>query len=131
MAWNPLDESLLSSSILAEGPDVVAAWMLLLASADRFGETHLTVPFVASVLRISEERVDVAFAVLAGPDKRSRTKEHDGRRIIPSGDGWLIVSHAKYREKASRMKAAERQERYLERMKARQKAKDSDSGGGP
>ena len=30
-----------------------------------------------------------------------------------------------------RMKAAERQERYLERMKARQKAKESDSGGRP
>jgi hypothetical protein len=123
MAWNPLDESLLSSSILAEGPDVVAAWMLLLASADRFGETHLTVPFVASVLRISDERAEKAFAVLTSPDKRSRTKEHDGRRIIPAEGGWLIVSHAKYREKASRMKASERQERYLERMKARQKSR--------
>ena len=39
-------------------------------------------------------------------------------------------SRAKQRlEGGLRMKAAERQERYLERMKARQKAKDSDSGG--
>ncbi len=119
MGWNPLDESLLSSSLLAEGPDVVATWALLIASANRQGESHLTVPFIASVLRISEERVEAAFAVLTSPDRRSRNKEQDGRRIIQVEDGWLLVSHAKYREKASRMKAAERQERYLARMKAR------------
>jgi hypothetical protein len=120
MGWNPLDESLLSSSLLSEGPDVVATWALLIASANRQGESHLTVPFIASVLRISEDRVEKAFAVLSSPDKRSRNKEHDGRRIVPVEDGWLLVSHVKYREKASRMKAAERQERYLARLKERQ-----------
>jgi hypothetical protein len=120
MGWNPLDESLLSSSILAEGPDVVATWALLVASADRFGESHLTVPFVASVLRISDERVEKAFEVLSSPDKRSRNKEHEGRRIVPVDGGWLLVSHAKYRERASKFAAAERQSRYLARMKQRQ-----------
>jgi hypothetical protein len=120
MAWNPLDESLLSSSILAEGPDVVATWALLLASADRLGESHLTVPFVASVLRISDERAGAAFAVLTAPDKRSRNKDQEGRRLVEVPGGWLLVSHAKYREKASRMGAADRQARYLARMKARQ-----------
>lgn len=128
MGWNPLDESLLSSSVLAEGPDVVATWALLIASADRMGESHLTVPFVASVLRISDERAEKAFAVLAGPDKRSRNKEHDGRRIIPVDGGWLLVSHAKYREKASRMNAAERQSRYLARMKQRQEREPGSEG---
>ena len=120
MGWNPLDESLLSSSLLSEGPDVVATWALLVASANRQGESHLTIPFVASVLRISEERIEKAFAVLSSEDKRSRNKEHGGRRIVPVADGWLLVSHAKYREKASRMAAADRQARYLARMKARQ-----------
>lgn len=119
MGWNPLDESLLSSSLLSEGPDVVATWALLIASANRQGESHLTVPFIASVLRISEERVEAAFVVLTSPDKRSRNKEHAGRRIISVEDGWLLVSHAKYREKASRMAAADRQARYLARMKER------------
>jgi hypothetical protein len=122
MGWNPLDESLLSSSLLSEGPDVVATWALLIASANRQGESHLTVPFIASVLRISEERVEAAFVVLTSPDRRSRNKEHAGRRIVPAPDGWLLVSHAKYREKASRMAAADRQARYLARMKERQAA---------
>jgi hypothetical protein len=128
MGWNPLDESLLSSSLLSEGPDVVATWALLIASANRQGESHLTVPFIASVLRISEARVEAAFEVLTSPDKRSRNKEHGGRRIIAVEDGWLLVSHAKYREKASRMKAAERQERYMARMKARQEREAGEEG---
>ena len=120
MSWNPLDESLLSSSILAEGPDVVATWALLIASANKYGVSNLTVPAVASLLRISDERAEQAFAVLVAPDKHSRNKEHEGRRIVADTDGWLLVSHAKYRERASRMGAADRQARYVERMKARQ-----------
>lgn len=122
MTWNPLDDSLLTSSLLAEGPDVVATWSLFICSADRYGETQLTVSFVASLLRISDDRAQKAFDVLASPDPRSRNKEHEGRRIVPLPDGgWIVVSHAKYREKASRMAAAERQQRYLERMKARKR----------
>ena len=98
----------------------MATWALLLASADRLGESHLTVPFVASVLRISDERAEAAFAVLTAPDKRSRNKDQEGRRLVEVPGGWLLVSHAKYREKASRMGAADRQARYLARMKARQ-----------
>ncbi len=126
MTWNPWDDSLLSSSILAEGPDVVATWALLVASANRFGVSDLTIPAVASLLRISDERSGKAFDVLSSPDKYSRNKEENGRRIIRMEDGWLLVSHAKYREKASRMGAADRQARYLARMKARQERHDAE-----
>lgn len=129
MTWNPLDDALLSSSLLAEGPDVVATWAIFIASADRYGETQLTVPYVASLLRISDERVKKAFAILSAPDPHSRNKEQDGRRIVKVEDGgWLLVSHAKYREKASRMAAAERQARYLARMKARQERQPGEEG---
>ena len=81
MSWNPLDESLLSSSILAEGPDVVATWALLIASANKYGVSNLTVPAVASLLRISDERAEQAFAVLAAPDKHSRNKDYSESRL--------------------------------------------------
>lgn len=119
MAWNPLDDALLSSSILAEGPDVVATWTLLLASSNRHGESSLTIPFVASVLRIPDERAALAFEILSSPDPQSRNKAHEGRRIIQTDEGtWLLVSHIKYREKASRYAATERQARYEARRKA-------------
>jgi hypothetical protein len=123
MSWNPLHDSLLSSSVLAEGPDVVAVWALLIASADRNGTSELTVPFVASVLRIEDERVEEAFRVLSSPDPKSRNKEAEGRRIVPLNDGgWLLVSHGKYRERASRQAAADRQARYAAKKKALEEA---------
>jgi len=98
MAWNPLDSDLLSSSILINGPDVVAIWTLLLVSADKHGESYITVPFVASALQISKERVKAAFEILQAPDLDSRSKELEGRRIVKTDDetGWLIVSHANH-----------------------------------
>jgi hypothetical protein len=118
MTWNPLHDGLLSSSVLAEGPDVVAVWALLIASANMNGKSEITVPFVASVLRISDERADEAFRVLSSPDPRSRNKEAEGRRIVPADGGWLLVSHAKYRHLASRAAAAARQAKYKAKQKA-------------
>ncbi len=123
MAWNPLDDSLLSSSVLAGGPDVVAVLALLIASADRFGESRITVPYVAGALRMSEERVAAAFDFLSSPDPWSRNKDAEGRRIARTEDGsWRLVSHQKYRERASKAKAAERQAEYMARKK--EKARD-------
>jgi len=119
VSWNPLHDTLLSSSVLAEGPDVVAVWALLIASADRNGESELTMPFVASVLRIEEARVEKAFEVLSSPDPKSRNKEAEGRRIQPlDSGGWVLVSHAKYRERASRQAAADRQAKYAAKKAA-------------
>ena len=120
MAWNPLDSDLLSSSILINGPDVVALWTLLLASADKHGESYITVPFVASALQISKERVKAAFEILQAPDLDSRNKELEGRRIVKTDDetGWLIVSHAKYQDKISADRAAMRAAAYRERKRA-------------
>lgn len=117
MSWNPLHDSLLSSSILSEGPDVVAVWAIFIASANRYGVSDVTIPFVASMLRISDERAEEAFRVLSSPDPKSRNKASQGRRIMPEGDGWFVVSHAKYREKASKESAARRQAEYRDRKK--------------
>jgi hypothetical protein len=126
MAWNPLHDGLLSSSILAEGPDVVAIWSLLVASSDRFGVSIITVPFAASVLRISDDRAEEAFRVLSSPDPKSRNKSEGGRRIIPTDEGgWRLVSHAKYRTLASKQAAAEAQQRYAYRLKAEASARET------
>lgn len=111
-SWNPLSEELLSSSVLANGPDVVAVWALLIASANRDGHSTITVPYVASVLRITDERALLAFEKLQAPDPMSRNKDSEGRRIKAHDGGWYLVSHAKYRVYASRAGAAARQAKY-------------------
>lgn len=122
MPYTPLDSDLLTSTVLKEGPDVVACWMLILASMDKLGETSLQPSAAASLLRISDARADKAFEVLARPDRRSRNQEHGGRRILKRPGGmWAIVGAEKYQQKASRAAATERQRRYVERKAKREK----------
>lgn len=120
MSYTPLDDSLLTSTLLKEGPDVVAVWALILASANKLGESGMQQSVAASLLRISDERAEAAFQTLAAPDPCSRNQEQGGRRILPCKDGrWLIVSHQKYQWLASRAAATERQRRYELRQKER------------
>jgi hypothetical protein len=118
MSYTPLDSDFLTSTLLQEGPDVVSVWALVLASADKLGESGMQPTVAASLLRISVERADAAFAVLTQPDPRSRNREYEGRRLVPTDDGgWFIVSHQKYQKRASRANATKRNARYEARKK--------------
>jgi len=121
VSYTPLDSAFLTSTLLREGPDVVAVWMLVLASADKLGESSMQPSIAASLLRIDDERAEAAFARLSAPDPRSRNKECEGRRIVPRDDGrWFVVSHQRYQWLASRAAATNRQRRYEERRKERE-----------
>jgi len=95
--------------------------MLVLASANKLGESTMQPSVAASLLRIDDERAEVAFNVLRAPDPKSRNKECEGRRIVPKDDGgWFIVSHQRYQYLASRAAATQRQKRYEERKSERE-----------
>jgi hypothetical protein len=118
--WNPLFSSFIKSSVLKEGPVVVAVWAMLLSDADRYGESDLSVPFIAERLRISQDDVRGAFLILSSPDPDSGSKEHEGRRIEWNDGKWFLLTHSKYREKASRERALatarKRKQRERERI---------------
>lgn len=119
MAYTPLDADLLTSTLLKEGPVVVSAFVLILASRDRFGETSIQPATVASLLRIPDEEALEAFRVLSEPDLLSRNREFEGRRIVAIEDGrWRIVSSEKYQYRASKAAAAERQQKHRDKVKA-------------
>lgn len=121
MSYTPLDGTILTSTLLRNGPDVVACWILLLASCDKIGESSMQASAAASLLRISDERAKAAFAILQQPDPESRNRDHDGRRILPiPGGGWHIVSFQKYQWLASRARASQRQRKYEANRKARE-----------
>ncbi len=116
MPFTPLDASLLSSSLLRQGTEATAVFMLLLAGADRYGVSDMTPSAAASLFGIPDKCADAAFDTLSSPDPRSRSQEQDGRRIVPFEDGrWLIVNHAAYRKRASKAYAVTRQQRHREK----------------
>jgi len=129
MPWTPLDDGMLTSTVLQKGPTVVAVWTLILASCDRYGVSKLQPSAVAGLMRISDDEAELAFEILASPDAKSRNRSEEGRRIVKTEEGyWRVVSHSKYRRLASRAAAVERQQRYQDR-RAREAMLDSKGRG--
>jgi hypothetical protein len=85
--------------------------MLILADAD--GYVGVSVPGLAQDAGVTVDECLDALKKFAEPDKFSRTKTSDGRRIREADGGWLIINHRKYREMRSRtqMKATDRKRR--------------------
>lgn len=131
MGWTPLDDGLLTSTLLAEGPVAVAVWALILASADRYGVSKLQPTVAASLLRIPDDEARKAFEVLQGEDPDSRNEAMHGARIVKTEEGyWAIVSYAKYKKLASREQANERQRKYIERQKQAEDSKPQKNSDG-
>lgn len=120
MSYTPLDRSFLTSTLLKEGPVVVACWTLLLAAADKLGESDMQPSAAASLLRIPDEQAEQAFEILAAPDPKSRNDEYDGRRIVKMDNGhWQVVSFGKYQALASKAMSISRARKYEQNKRAR------------
>lgn len=72
-------------------------WVTLMLMADRRGYVHSSVPGLAAAALVSLEEAEEALELFRGPDKYSRTKEHDGRRIADAPGGWLLLNYEAHR----------------------------------
>jgi hypothetical protein len=116
-------------SSIVENPELRFTLMDLLVLADMDGVVDMTHEAIA---RRTNRPIDVirkTISELEGPDPRSRTPDHDGRRLQRLDDhrdwGWIIVNYAKFRETASeserREKTRIRVARFKEKLKERHK----------
>jgi len=112
----------LQSTILKEGPVVLAVWTLILASKDKFDETRITPSAIASLLRIDDAIVEQAWELLSSPDPKSRHKDYEGRRIVATGEGtWFVVTGDHYQALASKASKEARKVKYEQNVAARNK----------
>ena len=108
MAYTKLDCGITESTIWQAPDPTRLVWIAMLAKADQHGFVGASIPGLAALVRVSLEACVEAVAYLEAPDKWSRTKDHDGRRIAPADGGWVLLNHAKYRAKQN---ADDRRER--------------------
>lgn len=117
--YTKLFGSILESTVWLESPPVKVVWITMLAMADRDGVVEASVPGLAKRAGVDRVYCDQALATFAAPDPDSRTKDHDGRRIVEVPGGWRLLNYDRHRQRASRdealEKAAERQRRFRER----------------
>jgi hypothetical protein len=86
----------------------------MLALADKNGVVEGSIPGLADLARVTVTDCEQALANLQKPDKYSRSQDHEGRRIRVVDGGWLVLNHAKYRE---RMSADNRREYLREKQR--------------
>lgn len=101
-----------------------AVFMVFLSLADKDGVVDMTPEAIAGLTGWPIEIILEGISELESPDTRSRTKTHEGRRILlvnPERDwGWIITNYKLYRDKMRsqdrRDYLAEAQRQHRERM---------------
>jgi hypothetical protein len=72
-------------------------WITMLAMTDADGVVRASVPGLAARAWVTLTECELALEKFKRPDKYSRSKEHEGRRIAEVDGGWLLLNHTKYR----------------------------------
>lgn len=101
--YTPVFDTVFQGSLCGRYPDT-AAWLFLLALADKNGVVDMTPQYISSVTGMPVTELLGCIERFLEPDPYSRSSASQGRRlelIDPDRQwGWRIVNHGKYREKA-------------------------------
>lgn len=121
MSYAKLSTSILDSTIWREDHQTRIVWLTMLAMANQDGEVAASIPGLADRAKVTLEECENALKKFQAPDKYSRSKKNEGRRIATIDGGWLVLNYEKYRDLQSaedrRAKDAERQRRRYDRKR--------------
>ncbi len=123
--FTKLFSSIVDSTIWREEKHIKVVWVTMLAKADKNGFVGMSLPGLADAARVTIPECEEALALFYGPDKYSRSKDFEGRRIMDADGGWILLNYSKYRkirdEDERRIQVANNVRAFRER-----KAKDKD-----
>jgi len=101
--YTPVFRSIFEGTLCGQYPDT-AAWLFLLALADKNGHVDKTPQYISAVTGMPVDLLISCIERLMQPDPASRSSAEEGRRLVlidPTRSwGWRIVNHGHYREKA-------------------------------
>ena len=101
--YTPVFDSVFQGSLCGHYPET-AAWLFLLALADKNGCVDASPQFISVITGMPVSELEACIRQFCEPDPNSRTPDDEGRRLelIDSSRpwGWRIINHGKYREKA-------------------------------
>lgn len=99
--YTKLFSSIVTSTVWREPDHVRLVWITLLALSDRHGVAEASIPGLADMAKVTLELCEDAILKLSSPDRYSRTKDFEGRRLEECDGGWRLINHGKYRAKMS------------------------------
>lgn len=95
-SYSKLFRGITASTIVSEPLATRWLWITMLAESDKGGNVWASIPGLARLANISIAECEAALATLQAPDAYSRTRDHDGRRIVAIDGGWHLLNKAKY-----------------------------------
>lgn len=113
ITFTKLLSSITASTVWCEPDRTRIAWICMLAMADRKGCVYASVPGLASIARIPVEDCREALRAFLSPDPDSRTKDHEGRRIIEIDGGWRLLNYEKHRAMVDEESVRESKRKYI------------------
>ena len=96
--FTKLFSGIVYSTIWQEPLHTRVVWVTMLALADARGQVAASLPGLAKASGVTLDECQDALDTLQSPDKYSRSKEYEGRRIEEIDGGWSILNYLKYRE---------------------------------
>ncbi len=129
MTFTKLFSSITESTIWLEDDQTRLLWITMLAMADRMGRVWGSVPGLAHRANIPTEAAKKALEKFMSPDKDSRTKDNEGRRIEEMDGGWRLLNHAKYRAIRDEEAILESKRKSINTKRALERQRLADLGG--
>ena len=119
--WTRLLSSITDSSVWFEDDKTLRVWIAMLAMSDRDGYVWASVLGVANRAQVTVEQAESALRKFQEPDPRSRSKEHDGRRVEEVDRGWLLLNKVRFRDMRDEdeRRRREREKKRAQRAKAK------------
>lgn len=122
VGFSKLFADIIHSTVWREPMHVKVVWITMLAMADRHGQVFASIPGLADSAKVSLDECLESLEIFSSPDKYSRTKDYEGRRIIEIDGGWLLLNYEKFRERRDdeeqRIQTRDRVRRHREKAKA-------------
>src|SRR5262245_26280447 len=104
MSGSPIFGTVFTGTLCGRWPDL-AAWIMLLALANRKGEVDCTLEYIAALTGMPVEELRGCIERFCEHDLRSGSQAEQGRRLVlmdPARSwGWRIADFQKYRDKVS------------------------------
>lgn len=126
--YTKLFSSIVASTIWREDDKTRIVWITMLALKNERHVVEASVPGLADLARVSLEECQAALEKLASPDKWSRNKENDGRRIAVVQGGWKILNGEYYRHQMSAEDKRAYQREYHREYRKRKKDLTREAG---
>jgi hypothetical protein len=97
MTFTKLFSSITESTVWCEDSDTRVIWITMLAMCNKNGYVFASEPGLASRAKVPLAAVLSALDKFQQPDKYSRSKEYEGRRIEAVDGGWRLLNYIKHR----------------------------------